>query len=337
LADLAELLLEVPDLVPEAGGVLEPELRGGLTHLLLQRPDQPGQLVLGQLGQIASGRVTPTRSAVSSWSGCLAVGPDLGQDVGDGLANGLGVDPVLGVVGLLHRPASLGLRDRPSHGIGDRVGVHDDLALDVAGRPAHGLDERRLAAQEPLLVGVEDGDQGDLGQVQALAQEVDADQHVELAQTKIPEELDALDGVDVGMQVADPQTHLEQVLGQVLGHLLGERGDQDPFTPGGRLVDLLDEVVDLPLGRLDHDLGVDQAGRADDLLDDVGRLGDLVGRGCGGHEDALVDALVQLVEAQRPVVDGRGQAEAVLHQDVLAGAVPLVLPVELRHGDMALV
>src|SRR5207244_11609712 len=95
-ADLAELLLEVPDLVPEAGGVLEPELRGGVTHLLLQRQDQPGQLVLGQLGQIASGRVTPTRSAVSSRSGCLAVGADLGQDVGDGLANGLGSDPVLG-------------------------------------------------------------------------------------------------------------------------------------------------------------------------------------------------------------------------------------------------
>src|SRR5437879_5655520 len=31
-ADLAELLLEVADLVPEAGGVLEPELRGCLTH-----------------------------------------------------------------------------------------------------------------------------------------------------------------------------------------------------------------------------------------------------------------------------------------------------------------
>src|SRR5437763_2173038 len=148
LPDLAELLLEVPDLVPEAGGVLEPELRGGLTHLLLQRPDQPRQLVLGQLGQIAAGGVAPTRPAVTTGPRRLAVGADLGQDVGDGLANGLRIDPVLGVVRLLHRPAPLGLGDRPSHRVGDRVRVHDDLAVDVARRTAHGLDARRLTAEE---------------------------------------------------------------------------------------------------------------------------------------------------------------------------------------------
>src|SRR5437763_610042 len=337
LPDLAELLLEVPDLVPEAGGVLEPELRGGLTHLLLQRPDQPRQLVLGQLGQIAANGVAPARAAVPTRTGRLSVGADLGQDVGHSLADGLAIDPVLGVVGLLHRSAPLGLGDRPPHRVGHRVGVHDDLPVDVAGRPAHGLDEGRLAAEEPLLVGVEDGDQGDLRQVEPLAQEVDADQYVELAQAQVPQQLDALDGVDVGMQVAHPQAHLQQVLGQVLGHLLGQGGDQDPFTPGGGVVDLLDEVVDLSLGRLNHHLGIDQPGGPDDLLDDVGRLRDLVGRRCGRHEDALVDALVQLVEAQRPVVHGRGQAEAVLHQDVLAGTVAFVLPVELRHGDVALV
>ena len=34
-----------------------------------------------------------------------------------------------------------------------------------------------------------------------------------------------------------------------------------------RSLDLVHQVVDLALGRLDHDLGVDQPGRADDLLD----------------------------------------------------------------------
>jgi len=45
------------------------------------------------------------------------------------------------------------------------------------------LDQGTARSQETLLVGVQDGDQGDLGQVQALAQQVDADQDVELAQT----------------------------------------------------------------------------------------------------------------------------------------------------------
>ena len=110
------------------------------------------------------------------------------------------------------------------------VGVHDHLAVDVAGGPADGLDERGLAAQEALLVGVEDGHQRHLGQVEALAQEVDADQHVELAEPQVAQDLDALDGVDLAVQVADPDAELEQVVGEVLGHLLGERGDQHPVA-----------------------------------------------------------------------------------------------------------
>jgi hypothetical protein len=60
---------------------------------------------------------------------------------------------------------------------------------------------------------------------------------------------------------------VEQVVGEVLGHLLGQRGDQDPLVLLGAGADLVDQVVDLALGRLDHDLGVDEAGRSDDLLD----------------------------------------------------------------------
>ena len=71
------------------------------------------------------------------------------------------------------------------------------------------------------------------GQVEALPQQVDADQDVELAQPQIAEDLNALDGVDVGVQVADPQPHLQQVVGQVLGHLLGERRHQHPVAPLG--------------------------------------------------------------------------------------------------------
>ncbi len=59
--------------------------------------------------------------------------------------------------------------------------------------------------------------------------------------------------------------------------------------------------------------------------------------GRGRHEHALGHPLDELVEAQRPVVLGRGQAEAVLDQHVLARPVPGVLPVQLGHGHVALV
>ena len=74
------------------------------------------------------------------------------------------------------------------------------------------------------------------------------------------------------------------------------------------VVDLLDEVVDLALGGLDDDLGVDQAGGAHDLLDHLRRaLCSSNGPGRGRQEHDLVDPLHDLLEAQRPVV-GRATA-----------------------------
>ena len=102
-------------------------------------------------------------------------------DVRDPLDDRLGRDPVLLVVGDLDRPAPVGLVDRRPHRRGLLVGVHEHLALDVARGTADRLDQRGLAAEEALLVGVEDRDQRDLGQVESLAQEVDPDEDVELA------------------------------------------------------------------------------------------------------------------------------------------------------------
>jgi hypothetical protein len=59
------------------------------------------------------------------------------------------------------------------------------------------------------------------------------------------------------MQVAHPEAHLEQVVREVLAHLLGERGDQDPLVALYPDADLVHQVVDL-VARLAHlDLGID--------------------------------------------------------------------------------
>ena len=196
-------------------------------------------------------------------------------------------DAVLLVVGDLDRAPAVGLVDRLGHRVGVLVGVHQHLAADVARRAADRLDQRRLAAQEALLVGVEDRDQRDLRQVEPLAQQVDADEHVVLAQPQLADDLDPLERVDLGVQVADLEAHLEQVVRQVLAHLLRERRDQRALVALDALADLAHQVVDL-VARLAHlDLRVDDPGRAHDLLDHARGVRALVLPRRGRHEDEL--------------------------------------------------
>ena len=132
------------------------------------------------------------------------------------------------------------------------------------------------------------------------------------------------------MEVANPDSELEQVVGEVLRHLLGERRDEHARIDVGATVDLRDEVVDLALGRLHDDLGIDESRGANDLLDDLRRRLALVGARRRRHEHDLVDAFGELLEAQWPVVHRRRQTEAVLDQRVLARPVALELTVQLR-------
>ena len=64
------------------------------------------------------------------------------------------------------------------------------------------------------------------GDVESLAQQVDADQGVERAEAEVADDLDPLDRVDVGMHVAHPHAVLVQVFGEVFGHPLGQDGHQ---------------------------------------------------------------------------------------------------------------
>ena len=115
-------------------------------------------------------------------------------------------------------------------------------------------------AQETLLVGVEDGDERHLGEVEAFAQEVDAHEAVELALAKASEDGHALERVDVAVQVLHADARLVEVGGEVLGAALGESGHEHAVAFLGHLADLGHEVVDLSLERAYLDLGVEEAG-----------------------------------------------------------------------------
>ena len=99
----------------------------------------------------------------------------------DGIASfddGLGCNAVLGVVSQLDFATTVSLVDGALHRLGDMVGVHDDTPVEVACGASHGLCQRAVAAQEAFLVRIEDGHKRYLGQVEALAQKVDADKYV---------------------------------------------------------------------------------------------------------------------------------------------------------------
>ena len=70
------------------------------------------------------------------------------------------------------------------------------------------------------------------------------------------------------MHVADLHAVLVQIFGQVLGHALGQHGDQRAIAALRDLLDLAEEVVDLGARRADFHRRVDEAGRADHLLDE---------------------------------------------------------------------
>ena len=108
---------------------------------------------------------------------------------------------------------------------------------------------------------------GYLRQVESFAQQVDAHDDVVYAQPQVAQYLDALQRIYFRVQVVCLDAHLQQVVGQFLRHALGQRGHQAALSFVHPRPYLLQQVVYLPLGRLDFDGRLQQAGGPDQLLD----------------------------------------------------------------------
>ena len=245
---------------------------------------------------------------------------DAFQDVGDAAPHALRRDAVRRVVGLLLLAPPVGLVDRRLEAVGHAVGIEDRAAVDVARRAPDRLDQRGARAQIALLVGVEHRDQRAFRDVEPLAQQVDADQHVEHAEPQVADDLDALQRVDVGVHVAHPHARLVQVFGQRLGHLLGQGGDQHAVAlGGGSRHSAIRSSTWFSIGP-DDARRIDQPGRAHDLLDEdaAGALHLPAARG-GRDEDRLAAHRVPFLEFERPVVGAGGQAEAEFGEASICG------------------
>ena len=73
------------------------------------------------------------------------------------------------------------------------------------------------------------------------------------AEAQVAHQLLPLDGLNIVVHVAHLNACGFQVIGQILGHFLGERGDQNPFSLGCAGVDFSNEIVDLAINRTDND------------------------------------------------------------------------------------
>ena len=125
------------------------------------------------------------------------------------------------------------------------VRIEDDPAVDIARRAADPLDERGLRTEKPFLVGVQDGDELAFGNVEALAQQVDADENVERAKAEVADDLDAFERFDVRMHVTHAHALLVHIFGEVFGHALRQHGDEAAPAFLRDALDLRDDVIDL--------------------------------------------------------------------------------------------
>ncbi len=70
------------------------------------------------------------------------------------------------------------------------------------------------------------------------------------------------------MEISDSYLHVGEVVGQILGHALGEGGDQHPIPSPAYLANFFQKIIHLMGYRTDVAFRLREAGRTDNLLDD---------------------------------------------------------------------
>ena len=140
------------------------------------------------------------------------------------------------------------------------------------------------------------------------------------------------------VHVAHANALLVQIFGEVFRHAFCQHGDQRAIAGLRGGADFADEIVDLRARGADVDRRIDQAGRADHLLDEhAAAFVQLPAARRRRHRDRLRAHHVPFLEPQRTVVHAGGQAEAVFGQRRLAAEVAAEHAADLRHGDVAFV
>ncbi len=190
--------------------------------------------------------------------------------------------PVQDIISGLQLSSSCGFIESFFYGSCNNISVKNGPALYIAGCPSHGLDQGGLGPEETLPVSVHNRYQRHLRNVQALAQEVDPHQDIEDPESQVPDDLHPLQGLNVGMKVADPYPQLLEVARQILGHPFGQCRHHYPVARIHDIPDLTEEVIHLVARRPHNHLRIDQSRWAYHLLYDLTpRFPEFVWSRCG--------------------------------------------------------
>ena len=207
-------------------------------------------------------------------------------------------------------------------------------ACGTSGRSEKGH-QRGFAAQKTLLVGIQNGHQGDLRQIESLTQQIHPHEHVKLPLAELLEQIDPLEGVEFAVQPAAADVALLEIGGQVFRELFGQRGDEHAIACCHGLGNLAGEMQDLIFGRHDLDHRIEQTGGANHLLHHLAtRAAKLPFSRCGRHMHRLMQLRLPFIEFQRPVVHRARQPETVVDERQLAAAIAGIHPPHLRYRDM---
>ena len=199
------------------------------------------------------------------------------------------------------------------------------------------MNQAALGAQKAFFVGIQNGDQRDFRQINALAQQVDAHQHVKRAQAQITQNFDPLHRVHIAVDVAHFDAVVGEVIGQLLGHAFGQGGDEHALVFLDPNANFLQHIVHLARRGTHLDFRIDQACGAHQLLDDSACMGLFVLGRRGRDEHHLAHAFFEFFKLQGPVVQGAGQAKTVFDQGGFAGAVAVVHAAQLANHDVAFI
>ena len=130
---------------------------------------------------------------------------------------------------------------------------------------------------------------------------------------------------------------LGQVIGQVFGHALGQRGHQHAFANGDAFARLRHQVIHLRRRRAHLDHRIDQPGRAHQLLDHLpGVLFFVIRRG-RRDKHRLRHQRLELFELERTIVQRGRQPKAIVDQIFLARTVAFIHAADLGHGNVRFV
>ncbi len=170
------------------------------------------------------------------------------------------------IIFLLNLPPPVSLPNGHPHRLRNGIRIHDNMALGISSRPADGLDQGSLRTQEPFFIRIQYGHQSDLRYIQSFSQQVDTHQNIKHIQPHVPDDLRTFQGINIGMQILHPYSHLFHILGQIFRHPFGQRCYQHFIFLLYFPVDLTDQIVNLAFHRLHDNFRIQQSCRPDDLF-----------------------------------------------------------------------